>query len=188
MDEETNTCLLNFALPISVSPVANSFKIEGPATEFVLLPPVNTLSDFEDESVGSTMSEGFDNAINDPTIMLDTFILPEDMCNNLVEGIKNGTTSIVLDGYFDVSSPIGPTMTSAVILAPSTECHQRYRTKGYNWVINPEASQSVYRSKLTDIIASLTILNVLVRHHNITNGAVTIMFDGKTVMDESRGD
>ena len=32
------------------------------------------------------------------------------------------------------------------------------------------------------------ILDVLVQHHNITDGAVTIALDGKTAMDESRGD
>ena len=31
------------------------------------------------------------------------------------------------------------------------------------------------------------ILDILVRHHNITEGAVTIVLDGKTAMDESRG-
>ena len=32
------------------------------------------------------------------------------------------------------------------------------------------------------------ILDILVRHHNITDGAVTIALDGKTVMDKSGGD
>ena len=38
----------DLALPISVSTVANSFKIKGLAIEFILLPPMNALSDFED--------------------------------------------------------------------------------------------------------------------------------------------
>ena len=159
MDEAPDICLLDLSLPISVSTVANSFKIEGPATEFILLPPVNTLSDFEDESTWSTLSEEFDHVINDPTILLDIFIFLEHMCNNLAEGIRNGTTSIVVDGSFDASSPIGPAGTL----------------------------QSVYRSELVGVISSLTTLDNLVRHHNIIEGAVTIELDGKTTMDESRG-
>jgi len=149
---------------------------------------VNTLSDFEDEPTWSTLSEGFDNAINDQTILLDKFLLPENMCNNLVEGMQNGTAIIVSDGSFDAASPIRPVGTSAVILTPSTECHERYWTKGCNWVTGPKSSQSAYHSELAGVISSLTILDILVRHHNITKGAETIALDGKTAMDESRGD
>ena len=60
--------------------------------------------------------------------------------------------------------------------------------KGCNWVTGPKSSQSAYRSELAGVISSLTILDILVRHHNITEGAVTIALDGKTAMDESRGD
>mmetsp|Transcript_38493 Transcript_38493/g.41756 ORF Transcript_38493/g.41756 Transcript_38493/m.41756 type:complete len:157 (-) Transcript_38493:1075-1545(-) len=110
------------------------------------------------------------------------------MCNNLVEGMQNGTAIIVSDGSFDAASPIRPVGTSAVILTPSTECHERYWTKGCNWVTGPKSSQSAYHSELAGVISSLTILDILVRHHNITKGAETIALDGKTAMDESRGD
>ena len=65
-------------------------------------------------------------AINSPTILLDTFVLPEDMCQALINGIRNVTASIVSDGSFNPASPIGPVGTSAVILAPSTECLPKY--------------------------------------------------------------
>ena len=52
----------------------------------------------------------------------------------------------------------------------------------------PESSQSPYYSKLAGVFLALTILNILVRHHNITEGAVIITLDKKFVMDESRGD
>ena len=78
MDDEADTCPLDLALPISVVPVATSFRIEGPASVFVLLPLVNALSDFEDKSAWSTLSEGFNNVINDQTILLDKFVLPEE--------------------------------------------------------------------------------------------------------------
>ena len=89
LSETTANCPLYLALPISLRTVANSFKIEGPVAAFALLPPVNTLSDFEDELEWSTLSKGFDNAINDPTILLDKFILLEDGCTDLVEGIRH---------------------------------------------------------------------------------------------------
>ena len=50
LDETTDTCPLDLALSISMSIISNSLKIEGPAIEFILVPPMNTLSDFEDKS------------------------------------------------------------------------------------------------------------------------------------------
>ena len=91
LQDAINAFPLENALPISVSTVANSFKIEGPVAAFRVLPPVNTVSDFEDDGEWSTLAEGFDNAIADPTILLDKFILPEDGCKDLVEGIRAGT-------------------------------------------------------------------------------------------------
>ena len=72
------------------------------------------------------MSEGFDNTIADPTILLDIFILPEDGCADLVEGIRIGTACGVSDGSFDAASPIGPAGSSAVILASSILCHKKF--------------------------------------------------------------
>ena len=48
--------------------------------------------------------------------------------------------------------------------------------------------QLAYRSELTGVIAALTILDVLVRHHNITDGAVTIALDGDSALIQSGGD
>ena len=110
------------------------------------------------------------------------------MCQSLVRGIRNGTISIVSDGSFNATSPIGSAGISAVILALSTTGHKNYWTKGWNWVTSPEASQSAYRSELAGVISSLTILDIFIHHHNITDGAVTIALDGKTAMDKSRGD
>ena len=47
-----------------------------------------------------------------------------------------------------------------------------------NWVTVPEEAQSAYRSKLAGVIVGLTIVDILVRHHNITKGAVTLALDG----------
>ena len=110
------------------------------------------------------------------------------MCQSLVEGICNGTASIVSSDSSNPASPIGPFGTLAVILEPSTGCHKKYWTKIWDWVTDPEASQSAYRSDLAGVISSLTILDVLVHHHTITDRVVTIALDGKTAMDERRGD
>ena len=110
------------------------------------------------------------------------------MCQALIDRIRNGTANIVSASSFNPASPIGSVGTSAVILAQSTECLPRYRAKRWNWVTGPAASQSAYRSELTDIIAPLTVLDILVHHHTITEGAVTITLDGRTTMKESSGD
>ena len=112
--------------------VAAGFSIEGAEAMFNLLPLSNALSEFENDYAWSNLQEGFDYAINNPTILLDKFVLPEDMYQALINGIRNGTTSIVFDGSFNPVSPIGPVGTLAVILAPSTECLPRYWTKGWN--------------------------------------------------------
>ena len=50
------------------------------------------------------------------------------------------------------------------------------------------ADQSAYMSKLAGVISTLTMLDVLVRHYNITDGAVTIALDGDSVLIHSGGD
>ena len=146
------------------------------------------MSDFEAHSEWSNLEEGFDHARNDKTILLDRFFLPTDECTNLVEGIKNGTASIVSDGSFKQNSPIGPAGTSSVILAPSTSSHKQHWVRGENWVTVPVESQSPYRSKLAGVIAGLTVVDILVRHHKITEGGVTLALDGLTAMEECAGD
>ena len=141
LDDETNTFPFGNVLPILVVPAtANSVTIKGQTKKFILLPAVNALSDFEADSEWSTLSKGYDYVVNDPTILLGKFILPEDMCNGLVDGIREGTASIVLDGSFEPNSPIGMAGTSAVILTPSTICQPKYWVKGWNWVTGPEVS------------------------------------------------
>ena len=189
MDDETDTFSFENALPILVEQVTtNSVSIKRQTKEFILLPAEDALSDSKANSKWSTLFEGFDYAVNYPTILLDKFILPEDMCNSLVDGIRNGTASIVSDRSFAPNSPIGKAGISAVILAPSTICQPKYWVKGWNWVTGPEASQSAHRRELAGVIATLTILDIIVRHHNITDSAVTIALDRKTAMNESRGD
>jgi len=184
-----DTCPCKDALPISVVPVTtNCVKTEGQNIEFVLLSVINSLSDFEANSEWSTLSEGFDYGINDQTVLLDKFFLPEDMCNSLVGGIRNGKASVVSGGSFKPNSAISKAGTSAVILAPSTICQPKHWVKGWNWVTGPEASQSTYRSEMAGVIAAFTVLNILERHHNITEESVTIALDRETAMKESGGD
>ena len=42
--------------------------------------------------------------------------------------------------------------------------------------------QSAYRNELAGVIAALTILDFLVRHHDIMDGAVTIALDGDSAL------
>ena len=71
---------MNLVIPISVTPVATSFAIEGAEVVFHILPPSNPLSEFENDYTWSNLQEDFDKAIKDPTILLDKFVLPEDNC------------------------------------------------------------------------------------------------------------
>ena len=48
--------------------------------------------------------------------------------------------------------------------------------------------QSAYRNELAGIIAVLTIIDVLVRHHDITEGAITIALDGDSALIQSGDD
>ena len=187
-NDEVETLPMNFALPISVWPVGTSFAIEGTVADFNILPPINPMSEFENDYVWSDIQDGFDKARVDQTILLDKFVLLEDMCQALSDGIRNGTASIVSDGSYNSTSPIGPVGTLAVILALSTECHKRHWVKGWNWVTGPASSQSAYRSELAGVLASLTMLDIIVRHNSITEGALTIALDSLTAMQEAGGD
>ena len=134
------SCLMDIAVPISVCMVGSRYKIDVQVLQFHILPLIDTLSDFEDASSLNNLSDGFDTAINDPTILLDHYLLPNNNCSNLVEGIIRGTASTVSDSSFDPASPIGPAGSSAIILASSTKCHARFYTKACNWVTGPESS------------------------------------------------
>ena len=50
------------------------------------------------------------------------------------------------------------------------------------------ADQSAYRSELAGVISALTMLDVLVRHYKIRDGAVTIAVDGDSALIQSDGD
>ena len=98
---------------------------------------------------------------------------PEDTCNSLVEGIRNGTASIVSDRSFEQNSSIGQAETSTVILAPSTTSQPKHWAKREILVTSPEESQSAYSSELAGVIAGLTIVDILVHHHHIATDGWT---------------
>ena len=54
---------LNYALPISVSPVGASYVIEGKAEDFVILPPINPMSQFEDDYAWVDLEDGSEGEI-----------------------------------------------------------------------------------------------------------------------------
>ena len=129
-----------------------------------------------------------DTAIEDPTILLDQYHLPLDGCLVLMAGIVARTASIVSDGSFNPESLIGPAGTSTVVLAPSTKCSAKFFVRRTNWATVLGEDQSAYRSELAGVIAALTILDVLVHHHNIMDRAVTIALDGDSALIQSGGD
>ena len=52
----------------------------------------------------------------------------------------------------------------------------------------PASAQSAYQSKLAGVLASLTMLDIIVRHNNLTEGQVTIALDSLTAMQQAGGD
>ena len=104
-----------------------------------------------------------------------------------MDGIFLGTACIVSNDTFDAESLIGSARTSAVILASYTKSDDKFYTKGFNWITGSKSDQSAYQSKLAGVIFALTILDILVCHHNITEGAVTIALEGTVAMNISQG-
>ena len=128
-----------------MSPVGASYAIEGRAADFVILPPINPMSEFEDHYAWVDLEDGFNKAIADPTILLDKVSLPDDNCQAFFTGIRNGTASIVSDGSFNPSSSMGPVGTSGVIMAPSMDRKdQQHWIRGWNWITGPAEAQSSY--------------------------------------------
>ena len=117
-------------IPVSIGIVANSYQIESEVTSFIVCPASNLVSNFDDVSAWTSLSDGMDTAIEDPTILLDQYHLPCDGCLALVADIVAGTVSIVSDGSFNPESLIGQAGTSAVVLAPSTECLAKFYARG----------------------------------------------------------
>ena len=87
-------------VPVSIGILADSHRIESEVIAFIVSPISNLVSDFKDASVWTSMSDGMDTAIQDPTILLDQYRLPLDGCLALVAGIVAGIASIVSDGSF----------------------------------------------------------------------------------------
>ena len=119
-------------VPVSIGIDAGSFRIETEALSFNVCPSSNSLSDFEDKSSWDSLSDGLDTAVDDPTILLDWYQLFADDCLALMNGIVQETAGIVSDGAFNPDSSLGPTGTSAVVLAPSTNCATKFYAKGNN--------------------------------------------------------
>ena len=148
----------NSIVPISIRINAGSFGVEIQVQSFNVCLSNNSLSDFEDNFAWTPLSDGLDTAIDNPTILLDRYLLPSDKCLTLVNGIVQGTACIVSNGSFNLDSSFGPTGTSAVVLAPFTNYETKLYAKGNNWVTGSKADQSAYRSELVGIIAALNIL------------------------------
>ena len=148
VNNESDNCLLfNVAILNSVKPAGVGFSIENVLALFNLLLTTNALSEFENGFSWSNLQESFDYTINDPTILMGTYVFPEDMCQALNNKIHSGTVSILSSISFNSASLVAPVRTSPVILAPSKECFPKCWTKESNLVTGPAALKSAYRNK-----------------------------------------
>ena len=119
-------------VPVSIRISATSHQIESEVISFSVCPNSNLLSNFVDSSLWTSLSDGMDSTVEDPTILLHKYHLPSDECHALVDGIVVGTASIVSGGSFNPESLTGPAGTSAVVLALSTKCSVKFYAKGNN--------------------------------------------------------
>ena len=71
-----------------------------------------------------------DTAAADHDILLDHYHLSQDSCLLLVDGITQGTDSIVSNGSFNPDSSISSAGTLAFVLAPSIDCDTKLYAKG----------------------------------------------------------
>ena len=103
-------------VPVSIRIDAVSFRIKTQVQSFNVCPSNNSLSDFEDASAWASLSDELNTAIDNPTILLDRYLLLSDDCLALVNGIVQGTAYIVSDGSFTL------TLLSALLVPLLSSC------------------------------------------------------------------
>ena len=179
-------------IPSNLSPISVLEGVYGQVSVDVLSEVLSVtlqqdhLSDFEYHSRWNSICDGFGFACLDQSILLNKFCIPSDDFKSIADSLSQGTTSVVSDESFCRDLQIGPSGTSAVIVAPETDCNQNLCATGTNWVTGPKGSQSSYQSKLAGLIAALTIIDVIVWAHSITEGSITIALDGESALEQSQ--
>ena len=127
-----------------------------------VIPHQYLLSDSEDPLRRNIIWDGFRFASLDPTILLHRFCIPRNDWSAIANGFSQGTVSVISDGSFCRESPIGPSGTSSVVVALKTDCNQNLCITGTIWVTGPKYCQSSYQNDLAGVIASLTIIDIIV--------------------------
>ena len=136
--------LLNLS-PISVSERSFGQVSVDVLSEFLtVLPQQDLCSDFEGHLSWNSICDGFRFTSLDQSILLDRFCIPSNDCRAIAYGLSQGTASFVSNGSFCRDSPIGPSGTSSVIVAPETDCNSNLCATGTNWATGPKESQSSY--------------------------------------------
>lgn len=105
-------------------------RVEVEVPELLSAVATTSASDYKDKVGWDTLQDDFDAAVADPSILLDQVRVPQDNCYVLTLGIRNSTASIVSDGLYDESFPIGPAGALAVVLAQSITCSCTLYAKG----------------------------------------------------------
>ena len=178
--------------PLNLSPISVSERdfcsiSVDVLSEFLFMPPQQDLcSYFEDHLRWNNICDGFRFAHLDQSILLDSFCIPSNDCRDIVDGLSQGTASVISDGSFCRDSLIGPSCSSLIIVAPETDYNQNLWATGTNWVTGSKGSQYSYQSELAGVIAALTIIDVIVWMHSITKGSVTIALDSELALEQSQ--
>ena len=128
--------------PISISDRGGSRVSVGVLLDFLLVILQKDLfSDFNDLSRWNNIQDDFRFASLYPTILLDSFCIPNDNCNAIANGFSQQTAIFESDGSFCRESLIGLLGTSSVIVALETDCDQNLYAIVSNWITGPKDCQ-----------------------------------------------
>ena len=119
----------------------------------------------------------FDESIRSRRILLDEIKIPKDNCAAVVSAIQNGTARLVSDGSYFPDFESG---SSAFILTPGRK--KKNKLVGVNWVPGTKEDQDPYRSELAGVDGGLSMIAVLIKFFNITEGGIEFALDGESAL------
>ena len=117
--------------------------------------------------------------VADPRYLLERVQIPTDAGARLAGGIIQGTARAVSDGSYKP----GIVGTAACLLAADGQ--DKDCLKALNLVPGWADDQSPYRSELTGIVGSLTLILALCHSFDIQEGSVTLALDGEAAMKQA---
>ena len=114
-------------------------------------------------------------------ILLDEIRIPNDKGIEIAQSIRNGTARLVSDGSFFPEHKAG---SSAFILTAGSSKKNKF--VGMNWSPGTKEEQNSYRSELAGIDGGLSMIVVILKFFDITEGGIEIALDGKSTLNSAK--